>query len=259
MAQKSRHSAFPGPGNTLIPPNPKNPAMPAENNLLTPREFAEHLGFRPHYGHQLVRDGRVVMAPDGRHVLVAESIARMESTKTPGLEATVARHAAARGSAGAQREQGAPSAQSSAPGDPYAAGNPAETSAQPSGGGHAAQRPAGAQSHTSAALPAGASAGDSYQVARAVKERFLALEAKRAYEVAIGQLRDAREVEAIAATAMTELRLRLEGLASTLAPTIVAQQDEGRVRSMLQDEFARALESAASHFARLAASAGGAP
>jgi len=58
---------------------------------------------------------------------------------------------------------------------------------------------------------------------------------------------------------MTELRLRLENLASTIAPVIAAEPDESRVRAMLQDEFARALESASNHFARLSASAGGSP
>ena len=100
---------------------------------------------------------------------------------------------------------------------------------------------------------AGGNTGNSYQQARAVKERYLALEAKRAYEVAIGQLRDGREVEALAASAMTELRLRLENLASTLAPVLAAQTDEVQIRANLQDNFAHALESASQHFARLAA------
>lgn len=98
-----------------------------------------------------------------------------------------------------------------------------------------------------------ANIGNSYQQARAVKEKFLALEAKRAYEVAIGQLRESREVESLAATAMTELRIRLENLAATVAPMLVNQPDENRVRAMLQDQFAHALESASHHFARLAA------
>lgn len=195
---------------------------------VTPREFAQRMGFKPHYGHQLAKDGRLVFAPDGKRVLLAESIARFNATKDPSRQGVADRHAA-------QRQ--APS--------------PADDTADDDE--HARSAPTRNQAPTDTAV------GSSYQQARAVKEKFLALEAKRAYEVAIGQLRDSREVEAIAATAMTELRLRLEGLASTLAPTIVAQQDEGRVRAMLQDEFARALESASNHFARLSASAGGAP
>jgi len=97
--------------------------------------------------------------------------------------------------------------------------------------------------------------GGSYQAARAVKERFLALEAKRSYEEAMGQLRDAREVEGLVAGAMTELRQRLENLADTLAPELAATSDEARVRAHLRDEITHALESAAHHFARLASQA----
>lgn len=184
---------------------------------MTPRAFAASLGFKPHYGNQLVKDGRLVMAPDGKHVLVAESKARLEATRDPSKQANVERHAAARLAAGADHDD--EDDRDTAPA--YSA--------------------------------PGNQVGSSYQQARAVKEKFLALEAKRAYEVAIGQLRESREVEGLAATAMTELRIRLENLATTLAPMLVGQQDEAKVRAMLQDEFARALESASHHFARLAA------
>lgn len=197
--------------------------MAEKTNLMTPREFAAHLGFRPHYGHQLLKDGRLVLAPDGKNVLVAESIARMQETADPALGATVARHAAARAAAKEQPQQTAGAVDNADDG-----------------------------ADDAPLLPSAGNAGETYQQARAVKERFLALEAKRSYEVAIGQLRDAREVEAVAATAMTELRLRLENLASTIAPVIAAEPDESRVRAMLQDEFARALESASNHFVRLA-------
>lgn len=196
--------------------------MPAENNLLTPRQFAEHLGFRPHYGHQLAKDGRLVFAPDGKRVLLAESIARFNATKDPSRQGVADRHAA-------QRQ--APS--------------PADDTADDDE--HARSAPTRNQAPTDTAV------GSSYQQARAVKEKFLALEAKRAYEVAIGQLRDSREVEGLVATAMTELRLRLENLATTLAPELAAISDETRVRATMQDQFAHALESASHHFARLAA------
>jgi len=95
--------------------------------------------------------------------------------------------------------------------------------------------------------------GNSYQAARAVKERFLALEAKRSYEQAMGLLRDGREVESIVAAAMTELRQRLESMAGTMAPELAAMTDEGRVRAYLRDEISHALESASHNFGRLAA------
>ena len=185
---------------------------------LTPRQLAERLGFKPHYGNQLAKEGRFVFAPDGKHVLVQESIARFEATKDPSRQGVADRHAAGRAAAEA-------------------------ASAEPDEDDRPAHAPTGAGGNT----------GNSYQQARAVKERYLALEAKRAYEVAIGQLRDGREVEALAATAMTELRLRLENLASTIAPMLANQPDEAKVRALLQDQFAHALESASHHFARLAA------
>lgn len=115
-----------------------------------------------------------------------------------------------------------------------------------------ASRHQAARTGSSGTAPAADGVGNSYQAARAVKERFLALEAKRAYEEAMGLLRDGREVEAVVATAMTELRQRLESLASTTAPELAAMTDEGRVRAYLRDEINHALESAAHHFGRLA-------
>ena len=180
---------------------------------LTPRQLAERLGYKPNYGNQLAKEGRFVFAPDGKRVLVQESIARFNATKDPSKQGVADRHAAARAAADDDEPDNRPPRQ------------PAQDAA----------------------------VGNSYQQARAVKEKFLALEAKRAYEVAIGQLRESREVEGLAATAMTELRLRLENLASTIAPMLANQPDEAKVRALLQDQFAHALESASHHFARLAA------
>ena len=70
-----------------------------DSNLMTPRAFAASLGFKPHYGNQLVKDGRLVMAPDGKHVLVAESRVKLEATRDPSKQGTVDRHAAARAAA----------------------------------------------------------------------------------------------------------------------------------------------------------------
>ena len=96
-----------------------------------------------------------------------------------------------------------------------------------------------------------AAIGSSYQQARAVKEKFFALEAKRAYEVAIGTLRDAREVEGLVATAMVEIRQRLENLATSIAPVVAAQADEAAVRATLREAFEHTLKSASHHFDQL--------
>ncbi len=95
--------------------------------------------------------------------------------------------------------------------------------------------------------------GSSYQNARAIKEKFLALEAERAYRVAICELRNAKEVESLVAGAMTEIRLRLQNLGTSLAPVLAAQNDEATVRAILDDAVDQTLRSAAQHFGALAA------
>jgi len=192
-------------------------------DTLNLAQFAKHINCKRNYASQLKTEGRLVLTEDGK-VRVAESIARIAATRDPSKAATAQRHADKRGAA-------------------------ADTGHQ----GGVAEADADERDSAPTSRPGGDAVGNSYQQARAVKEKFLALEAKRAYEVAIGQLRDAREVEGLAATAMTELRLRLENLASTLAPELAAIDDEARVRAALQDQFAHALESASHHFSRLAA------
>lgn len=71
---------------------------------LTPRQLAERLGFKPHYGNQLAKEGRFVLAPDGKHVLVQESIARFHATKDPSKQGVADRHAAGRAAAADQAE-----------------------------------------------------------------------------------------------------------------------------------------------------------
>lgn len=188
-------------------------------NTATLREFCDAHGWRPSYGHELKRTGRLVMAPDGKHVLVAESAARIAATRDPSKQGVAERHAAARQAAAAP---------------------PAAPAYEPD------------SEDREPAPPTNNAAGNTYQQARAVKAKFEALEAKRAYEVAIGQLRDAREVESLVATAMTELRIRLENLAATVAPVLAVETDEVKVRVALQDHIAGAMESASHHFAQLA-------
>ena len=71
---------------------------------LTPRQLAERLGFKPHYGNQLAKEGRFVFAPDGKHVLVQESIARFHATKDPSKQGVADRHAAGRAAGADQVE-----------------------------------------------------------------------------------------------------------------------------------------------------------
>lgn len=63
---------------------------------VTPREFAQRLGYKPNYGNQLAKDGRLVFAPDGKRVLLDESIARFKATRDPSKQGVADRHAAGR-------------------------------------------------------------------------------------------------------------------------------------------------------------------
>jgi hypothetical protein len=188
-------------------------------------QYAAHIGRSPGYITQLAAQGRVVFTPDGCFVDVAKTNALLAQTADPAKQPVADRHAAARLAAAYAPQQ---------PSD-------AQAYAYPQAPTHAPAQP-----------PENA-AGSSYQQARAVKERYLALDAKRAYEVAMGQLRDAREVEHAVATAFTTLRLALETLASTLAPTMAAVQTEEAARTELAQQFEQALASCSQQLAAMAA------
>lgn len=191
----------------------------SDPNHITRKELAILVGATsPSYINELEKTGRAIRAPDGKHWDKDKSLAAYYAGRDPSKQGVADRHAA-------NRADGAPQA---APHDDDAPERPS-----------APQRPA-----TDAV-------GNSYQQARAVKEKFFALEAKRAYEVNIKTLRDAGEVEGIVASAMVEIRQRLENLSSSLAPTLAAQSDEAAVRTTLFDAFEHTLKSTAHHFDQL--------
>ena len=176
-------------------------------------EFARLLGYRRSYVTGLKAAGRLVLAADGR-VQVAESIARIEATRDPSKQAVADRHAAARDAA------------------------------------HAAQEPAPAQlapspSHSSEQI------GSSYQAARAVKERYLALDAKRAYEEAFGQLLRADHVRATIVGIITALRGRIEALPDLIAAQVAAELDESRCRALIAEYVEQVLTDSAVALARV--------
>lgn len=188
-------------------------------NHITRQQLADLIGARaPSYVNELEKNGRAVRAPDGKLWLKAESLAAYRAGKDPSKQGVADRHAAAR---------------AAAPPQPYDTGSQDEPA------------PRAQPTERDAAI------GSSYQQARAVKEKFGALEAKRAYEVAIGTLRDAREVEGLVATAMVEIRQRLENLATSIAPVVAAQSDEAAVRATLREAFEHTLRSASHHFDQL--------
>ena len=189
-------------------------------NHITRQQLADLIGARaPSYINELEKTGRALRAPDGKLWLKAESLAAYRAGKDPSKQGVADRHAAARAT-----NFNPPPEYERPPTPPSPPGQPTERDA---------------------------AIGSSYQQARAVKEKFGALEAKRAYEVAIGTLRDAREVEGLVATAMVEIRQRLENLATSIAPVVAAQADETAVRAILREAFEHTLKSASHHFDQL--------
>ncbi len=187
-------------------------------NHISRQQLADLIGAKsPSYINELEKTGRAVRAPDGKLWLKAESLAAYRAGKDPSKQGVADRHAAARAAAPPPPDAGSQD-------EPAPRSQPTERDA---------------------------AIGSSYQQARAVKEKFFALEAKRAYEVAIGTLRDAREVEGLVATAMVEIRQRLENLATSIAPIVAAQADEAAVRATLREAFEHTLKSASHHLDQL--------
>lgn len=94
--------------------------------------------------------------------------------------------------------------------------------------------------------------GSSYQQARAVKEKFLALSAKRDYEIACSKLMQADEVVSAVASAAVTLRTRLEAWPDTMAAMLGGNQDESQRRAILADGVEELLAGLTAEFNRIA-------
>lgn len=69
----------------------------ATATTMTLSAFNAHMGWKGRYVYELKKAGRLVMSEDGKHVLVAESIARVEATRDPSRAGVAQRHADNRG------------------------------------------------------------------------------------------------------------------------------------------------------------------
>mgnify|MGYP000119512198 FL=1 len=177
--------------------------MAAADRAVTLKQFARLLDVSPGYVTELKQAGRLVLDAAGR-VQVDASKARIAETADPAKDGVRARHAAARDGGGDHHPH-------------------------PASGGH------------SGADSAPGSVGSTYQASRAVKERYLALDAKRAYEEAIGKLVDIATVEMALKQAATRCRLRLESLGAVLGPALVMVTDEAVARERIDDAVEHAL------------------
>ncbi len=182
-------------------------------DLCTLADFARLARVKKSYVTKLKAAGRLVLAADGQ-VCVAASLALIDATRDPSKAGVAARHAAARDAAPEPEPETAP--------------EPADDPSAP---------------------PVAKPARTGYQKSRALRERYLAKEAQRAYAVASGKLLDREEVTGAIAAAVTTLRQGLEGFAVTLGPLLAAETDEGRCMAMLAEEVERLLTEIAKKFA----------
>lgn len=184
--------------------------MASEDVRVSGKDLAALIGCRPSYVVELKRKGRLVPAEDGKGYLRDASLALYGQTQDPSYTAVAERHAAARGSAlvaaGVVDEED---------GDAEAE---AEAKAPPT--------------------------KDSLRKAKALadKAEIDAMAAARDYEVSMGKLLDAGQVEHVLAEAATAIRVELERMADTLAPQLAATTDESRCRELVWNEVSHALE-----------------
>ena len=182
---------------------------------LSKRAFADRIGVKPSYVRQLEIDGRLVLTPDGKAVLVAESIARIEATRDPSKQAVAERHATERGA-------------------------PAVT-------GHAVP-PLDDEEDGSGELSGAALYN--FQSAKAKKMHWEAEREQAAFRKEAGELMERSAVVAAFADAGATLRGKLEAWAAVLPPQL-AGRDEAAVRATIADQVEQLLRDLADKFGRV--------
>jgi hypothetical protein len=180
------------------------------DQAVTRKQLAAALGCSASYVNALRAAGRVVMADDGKHYLLAATRQRIRETADPSHQAVADRHTAARGAALAL---------------PGAAGQ----------GEAAAPAPIAAPAPAEAADDAVAAVSPSFAEARALREHYQAQQAKLDWQVRIGELIERKAAEARMAAGYTATRARAEGWPDLLAPQLVGIDDEARIRGMLAE------------------------
>lgn len=182
------------------------------------KAFAEHIGCKPSYVTELRKAGRLVLTDDGKAVLVAESIARIEATRDPSRAGVAERHAA---------QRGAPLATADAlPRAATAAGDGAE------GQDDDEDDP-------------------KFQRWKARRERAAALRE----EIKLGE--ESKEylrrtdAAAIVGNAFVMLRTSLEAMPDSVAPVLAGETDENRIRILLAEEVEHILGNCSAELAKL--------
>lgn len=180
------------------------------------REFATRNGWKASYVTELKAANRLVLTPDRRRVLVADSLRLIEDTRDPSKAGVAARHAAARGSANPSLSVHAEAGQGGPDGD-----DDADDRAPVAPNDPLALRRARAQAEIQEAA-----------LRKALREE----------QQELGELLQRDDVLAMIADAITTLRTGLENLPNTLSASLAAEQAEERCRVILANGIEHALE-----------------
>lgn len=190
-------------------------------NIMSIGAFNKHMGYKGRYAYELAHAGRLVMAEDGKHVLVAESIQRINETKDPSRQGVADRHAQERG---------------------YEVGGAAVVS---EGDGEKSEE---------LASNAGTASADSYkfQDAKAKKEHYAALREENAYRKEAGELMEAAEALGAFADAAAKVSGVLDAVPATVGP-MLADLDQAEVMRILGEQMDIARTEMAAAITKLAA------
>lgn len=100
--------------------------------------------------------------------------------------------------------------------------------------------------------------GNTYQAARAVKEKYAAMQAKLDYEKAVGNLIPKEDVDLALKTFATATRARIDTLPDQLAPLLAPVSDLGEIHALLAEHLRLALAGIADDMHRAEAALGAA-
>jgi hypothetical protein len=199
-------------------------------NHITRQQLADLIGARaPSYINELEKNGRAVRAPDGKLWLKAESLAAYRAGKDPSKQGVADRHAAAR-AASLQTEQEQNKA--------VAPVNIERTATE-------------SIAHSDAGQDDAPGGNYSYQLSKAKREHFAAMEAEASYRKLVNELLEASEVRSVLNEVVTVLRTSIEGIPYNLAPMLAATNDEAVIKSTLAAEVEHALKTASEALAKL--------
>lgn len=177
-------------------------------------QFAALQGVSVGYVTKLKQQGRLVLTREGK-VDVEASVQRIRETEDPNRDDVRERWR--------QQRDGKAKAESTADASPP-------------------QTPTDQRAHEPLLTGAAERSGQTYQVARAMKERFLALQAKTDYERSIGELVAAADVRLSGLNLGTMLRTSLESLPDRLSHELAAASDQEAIRARLVEEVESVLQ-----------------